>query len=71
MNDARFNTEKADEGRIDVRDHHTGLLFSFQISDKIFGETFGNEYPVNENARREARLFAQDEARKRGWIDQL
>jgi hypothetical protein len=69
MNEARFLIERAEECRIDIRDRHTGLLFSFPISDRKFGTTIGNEYPVDETARREARAFAEDEARKRGWID--
>ncbi|MGH7784313.1 MAG: hypothetical protein ACREO5_10795 [Candidatus Binatia bacterium] len=69
MNETRFLVERAEEGRINIRDRHTGLLFSFPISDRKLGPTLGNEYPIDETARREARSIAQEEARKRGWID--
>jgi hypothetical protein len=71
MNEARFLIERAEEGRIDIRDRHTGRLFSFPISDRKFGTAIGNEYPIDETARGEARSIAQDEARKWGWIDQF
>ena len=58
MNETRFLVERAEEGRIDIRHRHTGLLFSFPINDKILGPTIGHEYPVDETARREARSFA-------------
>lgn len=77
MNGARFSIVKADEGRIDLRDHHTGLLFSFPIIDRKFalpmyttvtGPGLSNKNPPNETIKTQARAFAEDEARKQGWI---
>jgi hypothetical protein len=51
MIETRFLVERAEEGRINIRDRHTGPLFSFPISDRKLGPTVGNEYPVDETAR--------------------
>jgi hypothetical protein len=69
MNETRFLVERAEKGRIDIRDRHTGLLFSFPISDRKLGPTIDDEN--HETAQMGARSFAEDEARKWGWIDPL
>jgi hypothetical protein len=33
MNEVRFHVERAEEGRIDIRDRSTGVLFTFVIRD--------------------------------------
>jgi hypothetical protein len=81
MNETRFLVERAEEGRFtDIRDCHTGLIFSFPISDRKFGPSMytrvlgsglGIQNPPDEITRKQARSFAEDEARKWGWIDQL
>jgi hypothetical protein len=81
MNETRILVERAEDGRIiDIRDRHTGLLFSFPISDRklgplmyttVFGPGLPIQNPPDETSQKQARSFADDKARKRGWIDQL
>jgi hypothetical protein len=77
MDELRFVVERADERCIELRDRYTGLIFSFPISHRNFDATLytrtgsGHEIkpPPDETTKKQARAFAEEEARKRGWID--
>jgi hypothetical protein len=69
MNETGFVVERAEAERIDIRDHQTRLRLTFPIIDRKLDVAVGDEFPIDEAARREARAFAEDEARERDLID--
>jgi hypothetical protein len=69
MNESRFVVERAEAERIDIRDHQTRLRFTFPIIDRKLDVAVGDEFPVDDAARREALAFAEVEARERDLID--